>query len=137
MNKVLNRSQERSVQQNGVGQYGAHHGAEHTLDWRRRISNHVAYGLLVYTGLHIFMTMTQLKSGSGSMLPYLALVVLVAAIIPAARWFEMRWTRLSDSEAADPALASAFRRDVTLLWLTAIGLPAALTFGFKAVASLF
>ncbi|MWV28803.1 hypothetical protein GRF63_12885 [Erythrobacter sp. GH3-10] len=114
-----------------------HAHAGYKLDWRRKISNHVAYGLLAYTGLHIFLTMKELKTGSGSLLPYMALVVLVAAIIPAARWFEMRWRELSDAEASDPALAPAFRREVTLLWLTAIGLPAALTFGFMAVASLF
>ena len=109
----------------------------HKLDWRRKVSDHVAFGLLVYTGLHIFVTMTQLKGSSGSVLPYFALIVLVAAIIPACRWFEMRWDSLSDKEAADPALAPAFRREVGLMWLAAIGLPIALTFGFKAAASLF
>ncbi|RIV86935.1 hypothetical protein [Aurantiacibacter zhengii] len=115
----------------------AREGSAQKLDWRRKISDHVAFGLLIYTGLHIFFTMTQLKSTSGSLLPYFALVVLVAAIIPACRWFEMRWDSLSDAEAADPALAPAFRREVVLLWLAAIGLPLVLTFGFKAVASLF
>lgn len=125
MNKALERREK------------AQEGAAHKLDWRRRISDHVAFGLLVYTGLHIFFTMTQLKSESGSALPYLALIVLVAAIIPACRWFEMRWVGLSDAQAADPALAPVFRREVALLWLAAIGLPLVLTFGFKAVASLF
>ena len=111
--------------------------AQQKLDWRRKISDHVAFGLLIYTGLHIFLTMTQLKSASGSVLPYFALVILVAAIIPACRWFEMRWDTLSDAEAADPALAHVFRREVVVLWLTAIGLPVLLTYGFKAVAALF
>lgn len=115
----------------------AQEGTAQKLDWRRRISDHVAYGLLVYTGLHIFMTMTQLKSGNGSVLPYLALIVLVAAIIPACRWFEMRWDGLSAQEASDPALAPVFKREVGLLWLAAIGLPVMLTFGFKAIAALF
>ena len=52
------------------------------LDWRRKMSDHVAYALLVYTGLQIFVTMSALKIGSGSILPYFALIVLVAAIIP-------------------------------------------------------
>lgn len=115
----------------------AHKGTSHKLDWRRKISDHVAFGLLIYTGLHIFLTMTQLKNASGSVLPYFALIVLVAAIIPACRWFEMRWDTLSDAKASDPALAPAFRREVALMWLAAIGLPLLLTFGFKAVASLF
>ena len=97
------------------------------LDWRRRISDHVAYALLVYTGLQIFVTMGQLKNGSGSVLPYFALIVLVAAIIPGCRMFEKRWDALSDGEAANPELRDRFRRDQVLLWLCAIGLLFALT----------
>lgn len=122
MNKALERAQERSEQK---------------LDWRRKVSDHLAFGLLVYTGLHIFVTMTQLKGSSGSVLPYFALIVLVAAIIPACTWFEKRWSELSDVEAADLALAPQFRREVALLWAAVLGLPVALTFGFKAVAALF
>ena len=44
------------------------------LDWRRKMSDHVAYGLLVYTGLQIFVTMSVLKVGAGSILPYFALI---------------------------------------------------------------
>ena len=50
------------------------------LDWRKRMSDNIAYALLVYTGLQIFMTMHALRSGARSLLPYLALIVLVAAI---------------------------------------------------------
>ena len=107
------------------------------LDWRRKMSDHVAYALLVYTGLQIFVTMGALKSSSSSIMPYFALIVLIAAIIPACRWFEKRWEALSDSEAADPNLRGAFRRDLLILWPLAIGLPVALTFGFKAVSALF
>ena len=107
------------------------------LDWRKRISDHVAYGLLAYTGLHIFVTMKALKAGFSSMLPYLALIVLVAAIIPACRWFEKRWENLSDEEAANPALAGAFRRDMIAIWAGAIGLPVVLTYVFKALTALF
>jgi len=123
--------QERTVQHSkrGVGQTG--------IDWRRKVSDHVAFGLLVYTGLHIFLTMKELKTGSGSVLPYFALIVLVAAIIPACRWVEMRWERLSDTEASDPELAPVYRKEMILLWSAAIGLPVALTFGFKGVVALF
>lgn len=97
------------------------------LDWRRAMSDNVAFALLVYTALQIFMTVHALENGGQSMLPYLALVVLVAAIIPACRWFEKRWVRLDDSSAADPNMRGAFRRDQIFLWLLAIGLPFALT----------
>lgn len=107
------------------------------LDWRKRMSDHVAYGLLVYTGLQIFVTMQALKTGDGgSILPYFGLVVLVAAIIPGARWIESRWKNLSDAAASDPARAPAFRRDTIALWLCAIGLPFALCAAYKGANGL-
>src|SRR5579863_2343346 len=93
------------------------------IDWRKRMSDTIAYALLVYTALQIFVTMNALKTEGGSLLPYLALIILVAAIIPSCRRFERRWNRLDTAQAADPALARAFRRDQLLLWGLAIGLP--------------
>ena len=106
------------------------------VDWRRRMSDNVAYALLVYTGLQIWVTMGTLKNGSGSILPYFALIILIAAIIPGCRMFEKRWDGLSDSEAANPELRDRFRRDQLLLWVSAIGLPFALTGAYLGVASL-
>lgn len=102
-------------------------------DWRRSISDHVAYALLAYTTLQIFVTVKALAEGFSSILPYVALVLLVAAIIPACRWFEKRWKDLSDEQAADPAYAPAFRRDIIMLWALALGLPIILTGIFKAL----
>ena len=102
-------------------------------DWRKAMSDHVAYALLVYTGLQIFVTIKALAQGSTSVLPYAALVILVAAIIPACRWFERRWTSLSDEMALDPALKADFRRDAAALWLLAIGLPFFFTGLVKAI----
>ncbi|QUL37530.1 hypothetical protein [Erythrobacter sp. JK5] len=101
-------------------------------DWRKSMSDHVAHALLVYTALLIFVTVKALEGGSSSILPYVALVVLVAGIIPACRWFEKRWTVLDDDQAGDPSYAAAFRRDAIGLWLLAIGLPFLLTAIFKA-----
>jgi len=106
------------------------------LDWRRKMSDHVAYGLLVYTGLQIFVTMGQLNNGSGSILPYFALILLVAAIIPGCRMFEKRWDSLSESEAANPELRDRFRRDQVFLWLSAISLPLIITGAFLGIRSL-
>ena len=111
--------------------------AAHPVDWRKKMSDHIAYALLVYTALQIFVTMGALRGAGGSLLPYLALVILVIAIIPACRNFERRWNRLSDDQAHDPDLAPAFRRDRMWLWLLAIGLPFALTGMFKGLAALF
>ena len=115
----------------------AEHESARPVDWRRKMSDNIAYALLVYTALQIFVTMGALKSEGMSLLPYLALVILVAAIIPACRRFERRWNRLNDQQASDPALASYYRRDRLALWLLAIGLPFALTAVFKGLALLF
>lgn len=112
------------------------HAAERRIDWRKRMSDHVAYALLAYTGLQIFVTMGALNTGHGSVLPYFALILLVAAIIPACRYMEKRWEGVSEIAAADPGLSGAFRRDVIVLWACALTLPLVLTYGYKLVVSL-
>ena len=107
------------------------------IDWRKRMSDTIAYALLVYTALQIFVTMNALKSEGGSLLPYLALIILVAAIIPSCRRFERRWNRLSDAQSADPALAPWFRRDQLAVWALAIGLPFAITGVFRLLGAFF
>ncbi|HOB13168.1 MAG TPA: hypothetical protein PK680_03490 [Novosphingobium sp.] len=109
----------------------------HALDWRKRMSDNIAYALLVYTALQIFVTMGTISGHGGSMLPYFALIVLVAAIIPACRRFETRWNRLSDAQAADPQFARHFRRDQVWLWVLAIGLPFVVSGLFMGLARLF
>ncbi len=134
MTKALHdhRGSGRSIA--GNGQADHHYNADrHTVDWRSRMSNNVAYALLVYTALQIFVTVHALRDGFPSIFPYIALVVLIVGIIPACRWFERRWINLSDSVAHDPAMAGAFRRDQIVLWLVAIGLPIALTGLLKAI----
>ena len=108
--------------------------ATRPLDWRRRMSDNIAYALLVYTGLQIFVTMSVLHGKGGSMLPYFAFVILVAAIIPACRRFEKRWNRLSDAQAADPQFARHYRRDQAWLWALAAGLPFVVAGLFMGVA---
>lgn len=107
------------------------------LDWRKKMSDNIAYALLVYTALQIFVTMGELGTKSGSMLPYAALIILVAGIIPACRRFEARWKRLNDAQAADPEFVRYFRRDQLWLWLLALGLPFAVTLMFKGLALAF
>jgi hypothetical protein len=128
-------SAQAPIAQKAGGQSGGQSGALRR-DWRKAMSDHVAFALLTYTGLQIFVTVEALAEGFSSILPYVALIALVAAIIPACRWFERRWTDLSDDDAADPALAGAFRRDTIGLWVLAIGLPLALTGLFKTIFAL-
>ncbi len=106
-------------------------------DWRKKMSDHVAYALLVYTALQIFVTMAELHGKAGSALPYFALILLVAGIIPACRWFERRWAGLDDAAAHDPARRPQFIRDCLLLWALAIGLPFLVTGLFHALAMAF
>lgn len=110
---------------------------QHSVDWRRKMSDHIAYALLTYTALQIFVTIGALKTKGTSLLPYLALIILVGAIIPACRKFERRWTSLSAEQAADPEIEQRFRKDRLALWLLAIGLPFALTALFKGLAVAF
>lgn len=112
------------------------HDAHSGRDWRKAMSDNVAYALVVYTGLHIFLTVAAMKATGMKSLALLALVVLVAAIIPACRWFEKRWRDVPDEQADDPALKGAYRRDQALLWALALGLPFILTMLFKGIAAL-
>jgi len=110
---------------------------EKVTDWRRKMSDNIAYALLVYTALQIGLTIGALKTKGASLLPYFALILLVGAIIPACRRFEQRWTSLSAAQACDPALEARFRRDRKALWLLAIGLPIFLTVLFRGLALAF
>ena len=55
--------------------------------WEKRISNQVAYALLMYTGLQIFVVMQAIRGEGASILPYMGLVALVGIVIRcAAAW---------------------------------------------------
>ena len=127
---------EKALWETGREKAAAHETAHnaHGLDWRRKMSDNIAYALLVYTGLQIFVTIGALKNTTGSILPYFALVVLVAAIIPGCGLFERRWEVLSDEEAADPEFSGQYKRDRLMVWIAAIGLPFMLTGLFKGLA---
>ena len=106
------------------------------LDWRKKMSDHVAFALLVYTALQIFATATVLKGQPGSIMPYFGLIFLVAAIIPACRIAENRWDSIGDEAAQNPELAGAFRRDAILLWICAIGMPLLMAGIFSAIGKI-
>jgi len=115
--------------------HGAQEARGKVRDWRKGMSDNIAYALLVYTGLQIWVTVHALKEGSSGLLPYLALIILVAMIIPACRWFEKRWQDFSDEQAADMAYYVAYKRDRLGLWALAIGLPFVLTGLFKGITA--
>ena len=105
-------------------------------NWRRAMSDNVAYALLVYTGLQIFMTVSALKGPGSSTLPYFGLAVLICAVIPGFRALERRWESLSDAAAANAALEDQYRKDRRLVWSLAIGLPFGLTLLLKVLDAL-
>lgn len=122
----------KAVDANHDHNHGANaHGSKR--NWSKAMSDNVAIALVVYTGLQIFVTVDALKKGVSSTLPYFALILLVAAIIPACRWAEKRWKDLSEEENCDETLKRQFRRDQALLWVAAIGLPLVFTGLFKAI----
>ncbi|MEZ5710136.1 MAG: hypothetical protein R3E02_12195 [Blastomonas sp.] len=99
--------------------------------WEKGISNHIAYALLVYTGLQIFLVMGAIKTKGMSILPYFILVLLVGLIIPWCRRFERRWAVLAHSELSESSLAVRYRTDRLAIWLLAIGIPFALVLLFS------
>ena len=107
------------------------------IDWKRRMSDHVAYALLVYTGLQIYSTMGALGREHGSILPYFGLVLLVVAIIPGCRMFEQRWERLGAKDAPPEELKRLFVRDAIELWVIAIGLSFLVTGLIKLALQVF
>ena len=106
------------------------------IDWNKRMSDHIAAALLVYTALHILVTMQAVKGEGGSILPYFGLVVLVAAIIPACRLFEKRWEKLVATGEPESGLRPLFNRDRLYLWAAAIGLPFIVTGVVRGLAAL-
>lgn len=109
-------------------------GSGRAVDWRKAMSDNVAYALVVYTALQIFLTVDAIKETGLRSLAMLCLIILVVAIIPAAHKLDKRWSDLTEHDAHDPALRPTFRRDQIILWLLALGLPVALTMLFYSLA---
>lgn len=100
--------------------------ASHETDlsgWQRKISNHIAYALLAYTGLQIFVVMGAIGGHGMSMLPYLALIVLVAIVIPLARKLEKRWEIFLAADPAPAEIQSRYSFDRIKIWAFALGFP--------------
>ena len=81
--------------------------------------------------------MGALQGERASMLPYVGLVLLVGAIIPACRNCDRRWQGLSEGAAHDPEMERSYRRDRRVLWALALGVPLALTGLLKLLAYAF
>jgi hypothetical protein len=91
--------------------------------YAKRISDHVAVGLVAYTLMLIFVTSPALESDGASILPYFMLVIFVAMVIPVCRNMERRWQVLEASELSEGSLETRFTLDRVKLWSAAIGIP--------------
>jgi hypothetical protein len=109
---------------------------EKRIRWDKRMSNHCAFALLVYTMLQIFMVVGTIPGKGMSVAPYLGLLVLVAIIIPFCRKYEKRWEWLQDSGLSDAGLAQRYRIDTVILWVLALGLPFLFVVIFKTIGSM-
>ena len=87
----------------------------------KRISNHIAYALVMYTLLLIFLVSPQMESKGTSILPYFLLVILVGVAILPCRSLERRW-KATDAHDQSGLIGSC-NRDAILLWIAAIGIP--------------
>ena len=89
----------------------------------RRMSWHAAAALIAFALLQIWLVSSAVAAGAPSALMLVALVLLIALAIPAARAIERRWHRLSRKALASRGLHTRFRRDVRRLWAAALALP--------------
>ena len=90
----------------------------------KRMSSHIAYALVVYTLALIFEVSPMIKGSGMAIWPYFLLVFLVGLVILPCRNFEKRWQMLEVNSEGD--LSAQFKREVTGLWLCAVGIPTAL-----------
>jgi uncharacterized membrane protein YhaH (DUF805 family) len=99
------------------------HRSRARKSYARRISDHVAVALVVYTLALIFITSPSMHSEGTSIFPYFMLVVFVALIIPWCRHLERRWQDLEKGAANEDGLESRFTADRIALWIAALGIP--------------
>ncbi len=91
--------------------------------YTKRISDHIAYALIVYTMMLIFLVAGAIKTSGTSVMPYVMLMLFVAFVIPMARKLEKKWEMLDESELSDSSLNKRFTIDRTKLWLGTFALP--------------
>jgi hypothetical protein len=94
----------------------------------KRMSTHIAYALVVYTLMLIFVVAPAMETGDMSIWPYLLLVAFVGAVIIPCRNLERRWQHVVGDNAE-----GSFWRDAAGLWIAAIGVPVLLKLAISAI----
>lgn len=110
----------------GAARTGATKRSESTKSkksYTKRISDHIAYALIVYTMMLIFLVAGAIKTDGTSIMPYIMLMLFVIFVIPMARKLEKKWEVLDESELSISSLNRRFSLDRTKLWLGTFALP--------------
>ena len=89
----------------------------------KRINDHIAFALVVYTLMLIFVVTPSVETKGMSIFPYFLVVLLVAMVIPFFRRFESKWAKLEKSELGINSLKTRFAIDRIQLWMIAFGVP--------------
>ncbi len=89
----------------------------------RRMTVHIAAAIVVYAALQLWLVLGAVSGGAPRILPYVAVALLLVAVIPTARRIEARWARLSADTLPSRELSQSFRQDARRLWSAAIVLP--------------
>lgn len=103
--------------------------------YSKRMSDHVAFALVVYTLMLIFLVTPAMENEGTSIFPYFMLVIFVALVIPPCRGLERRWQAIQAQDSGDGAFDPQFRIDRAKLWIAAIGIPAAIAVIFRGITS--
>ena len=91
--------------------------------WKRRISNHAAAALLVFTLLHIVCVAAASGYTGARWVKYLGIALLILVVIPAISRIEARWEALTRQPLGPAEIVTHFRRERRRLWLAAITVP--------------
>ena len=94
--------------------------------YSKRMSDHVAIALVVYTLMLIFLVTPTIESSGTSIFPYFVLVLLVGAVIPLCRNLERRWQALDAHAYSGDGLETQYFADRLKLWGAAIAIPGVL-----------
>ncbi|OYY71351.1 MAG: hypothetical protein B7Y00_07410 [Sphingomonadales bacterium 17-56-6] len=94
--------------------------------YSKRMSDHIAFALVVYTLMLIFVVTPTIESSGTSIFPYFVLVLFVGAVIPLCRNLERRWQALDANAYPGDGLETPYFADRLKLWAGAVAIPAVL-----------
>lgn len=103
--------------------------------YAKRITDNIAYALIIYTLMLIFLVAGAITTNSMSVAPYLLLMLFIALVIPMARKLEKKWEMLDGSELSHSSLRKRFAIDRTKLWFGTFSLPLILMVICKALSA--